>query len=107
VRLYKNDKELLGKIALGQMFSWHLHFPCHFSLHKLSHISKIGGVQEDDIEGCRLLECDAVSPILVTLMMEAIRSSQTTVLARATRRHISEDCILHVPQLLIMTSSTL
>jgi hypothetical protein len=28
-------------------------------------------------------------------MMEAIRSSETSVLARATRRHIPEDCILH------------
>jgi hypothetical protein len=34
-------------------------------------------------------------PILVTLMMEAIRSSETSVLATATWHNISEDDILH------------
>jgi hypothetical protein len=36
-----------------------------------------------------------ISPILVILMREAIRSSDTSVLTQVTRRHIAEDGILH------------
>jgi hypothetical protein len=56
---------------------------------------------------CRCLGCGGVCPLLVTanvvpfslmlstLMMEAIRSSKTSVLTRAIQRHVAEAGILH------------
>jgi hypothetical protein len=37
-----------------------------------------------------------ISQILVTLMMKAIRSSETSVLTRPSRRNIPEDDVLHL-----------
>jgi hypothetical protein len=44
---------------------------------------------------CLLVTADVApsTPILVTLMMEMLRSSETSVLTRTTRRHITDDGI--------------
>jgi hypothetical protein len=66
-----------------------------------------------DYEECSVLQLLVTayvvpsSLILSTLMMDVVRSLETSVITRATRRNIPEDGILHRQQLYVTVDRTL
>jgi hypothetical protein len=48
-----------------------------------------------DVTQCGSCQNRLISPILITLMMEALSSSETSILTRTTWRNIPEDGILY------------
>jgi hypothetical protein len=79
---------MLGRVALVRTDLSEEHSG---TIIRVTRISELGTV-------CRLLVTANVvrnSPSLVTLMMEAQKFSETSVLTKSTRRNIPEDDILH------------
>jgi hypothetical protein len=86
---------LLRRVALARTDVWE---ECIASIIRVAIIAELVRALAVTSSVLRLLVTGNVvptSPILVTLMIEAIRSFETSALIRVTHRHIPEDDILH------------
>jgi hypothetical protein len=62
---------------------------------RVTRIGQLGTTLAVTSNRCTLRRNTKLFPILLTLMMEALSSSDSSVLTRATRRHFPEHDILH------------
>jgi hypothetical protein len=79
---------------LGCYVVWLLSEECSASIIRVTGIGELGTKVAETITQRTLLRNTEI-PILVTLMMETPRSSETSVLTRSARHNMPEDALLH------------